>query len=143
MSTRVVFKGNSCYPLSPLPQYGEIVAMDEHDQMLKILALLDGNQRKKVQYLTDMKEFVQEKSSLDQALNGHSAEMISALSSMLTFDQEDRVDAKSLLQHRIFDPIRNVQQECLSPWEINSEMKEFDQPNVDLRQMIIKAASKD
>ena len=114
---RYIFKGASCYPLSPKvnddPNDNQ-VSISSRDQLICILEVIgipDVDQLEdfivpSIEYLNQISKQVKPKSTIGQRFAQFPAKLVELLENMLKFNPNDRLTATECLQNPIFDSIR-------------------------------------
>lgn len=114
---KILFKGNSCYPISPGVD-GDEKKLSSRDQTIQILRVLGKSQPLTQSFFTNQKMNKFYQMCLDRAVKsedrglkkiheGVNPDFISLLSSCLKIDISNRATVEELLQNPLFDEIRN------------------------------------
>lgn len=142
-----LFGGSSCFPISPCQEAkannDETLIVEEKDQMTQILSMIDAppsylTGKKCSNYLEKVITFVVEKKSIDECFSAINSDVRDLLTTMLKFDPKQRIDTEELLKNKLFDSVRNKDQETKSPFSI----KLREDKNMDYRAMILKNIKK-
>ena len=132
VKNRVIFRGESCYPISPVvvdEQTEGNLVIEEGDQMVKICERLNIDLKHDLTFLTEENQQMyiielikqskaKNKRSLDKKFPYSSDELINILEQMLQFNPYNRPTAKELLKNEIFNEIRNETLEQPAPIQI-------------------------
>lgn len=122
-STRILFKGSSCYPTSPDPESKQedgTFELSSKDQLVVILRSLgqdakpsDLYNKDQVDQFSRMQNFAQtlKHTALEHKLKGAPSEMVDFIRKCLTLDQQHRPKADDLLNHEVFSKIRCLEYE--------------------------------
>jgi p38 MAP kinase len=124
-SKRFLFNGNSSFPLSPKGD-----GIEESDQLMKILNYYpELDTERDLSFLSDeeSKKFVKSlhdglkdsAKSLKCSFPKTKPELLELLESMLQFNPHHRQTANELLQHKIFDKVRDRNNESIAPHKIS------------------------
>ena len=116
---KVLFKGDSCFPFSPVKCKKEdenVNSVSQNDQLLKILRILGKQDKKDYDFIKDEKikvyfetlnGSVKSKDNTIDALFPHiSSDIKALLKEMLVLDPTQRPSAAALLKSPLFDSIR-------------------------------------
>lgn len=117
-SQQILFKGDSCYPISPLPMSydGSQQPISSNDQLFRILKVLETPDELDQSFISDQetREYLAGQlsfggnrlSKLDQMYKNSNPELVKLLKGMLEFNPHYRLTASQALQSPLFDSIR-------------------------------------
>ena len=123
---KILFKGDSCYPFSPLESEGaETISFK--DQIVKICNVINTSDRSFIKdqasltYMDQIEEIKDHDQSLKfkQVFANYDPKFVDLISKALVFNPEKRHSVKDLLKHSLFDKIRNPVLEDSSPIKIS------------------------
>ena len=113
--SKYLFKGNSCYPISPLG--GEEKIVSPNDQIFKIFERFPDfynktdlsfvNSDEHISYVENTLKQTKHRSDLNSKLSLSSPDLVDLLKQMLEINPFFRSSAKKLLKHKVFDDIRH------------------------------------
>jgi mitogen-activated protein kinase 1/3 len=151
----VLFKGNSCYPISPCNSISQFtmgiqhddVDIHEHDQLFTILKTLGTEQKlpktffeepKMFKYYKKASEFCMDETNQETLEDRHpniNPEFSDLLQNCLQLNPKNRLAISELLEMPIFKDIRKIRFETESPFEV---IMKIDKMKRDSRTGILK-----
>ena len=112
-----MFKGQSCYPISPSGKQSNVVS--SNDQLIKILErfpkidkesdLSFASSEEQITYVDNCITEKSSKSDISSKFSKSSPELVDLLKQMLEINPHFRPSAKQLLKHKVFDSVRQEQ----------------------------------
>lgn len=129
---RFMFKGTSCYPISPEGRK----AINQHDQLVKIMERLEIDPSRDFSFIqapsgkgyqVESAKLVKPKTLIKDLFPKCNPELVQLLEDMLQYNPYFRPTAKQLLKNKIFDPIRVSANENRGPHKfvLNIDVNEY------------------
>mmetsp|Transcript_32631 Transcript_32631/g.49890 ORF Transcript_32631/g.49890 Transcript_32631/m.49890 type:complete len:177 (+) Transcript_32631:754-1284(+) len=135
---RILFKGDSCYPLSPAPKevaHSKSKDVSSKDMLKMILGTMGDQGSSSLSFITERsnKEYTRSmmskvpKLKFKKELDANSSELIHVLESMLEFNPYFRPSANSLIKNSLFDSVRDLDWETLAEEKIHLDIDQEGQ----------------
>lgn len=111
---RILFPGESCYPLSPSPyESNEEVDWQQDDQLNIIIQMIGGIDKQDASFITDKKAIkyikslnIKSKMKVSKLFPNVDSHLLDLMKRMLEFNPYLRITAEEALQNKVFDRIR-------------------------------------
>ena len=126
-SKRYMFRGSSCYPISPSQAQNEKIsvdAVDADDTLCKIMEVVGKvdtsfiKNKVTLKYVENCAEAPLAKKPIEETFSIYDQKIVKILEDLLRFNPENRLCAKELLASEVFDKVRNCKLERGAPCKI-------------------------